>query len=96
MWSVVQGPELVVPLADHRRLRFVVERGEEAREIFVEISGTAAACDPYALPYPVSAAVRTDGLSAVEHYLAEGDPPAIIEVGTNGIWSSIVPTCSGL
>lgn len=84
MWDVVRGPELVAPLADHRRLRFTARQAGEVREIFVEISGTAAACNPDTLPFPISEIVRTDGAHAVEHYLAVGDPPAVISVSTTG------------
>ena len=92
MWEVVEGPERAPSLADHRRLRFTVRQGDEARQIFVEISGTAAACDADSLPYPISEAVRTDGLHAVERYISEHDPPEVIRVTTSGTWSSIAPS----
>jgi hypothetical protein len=43
------------------------------------------------LPSPISDAVHTDGRHAVERYLAEGEPPAIIRVSTTGTWPSITP-----
>lgn len=97
MWTIIEGPEEIPPLKDHHCLRFVIERGEDRRELFVEISGTAAACDPDTLPSPVGDAVRTNGLDAVQRYVEEAnrdgtEPPSTIEITTTGEWKRIAPT----
>ena len=91
MWQILSGPELVAPIADHRRLRFVIGSDRAVRELHVEISGTAASSAPGSLPLPIGDAVRTDGRDAVERYLADGKPPAIIRISTTGMSPSIAP-----
>ena len=91
VWEILSGPELVAPIADHRRLRFLIGSDLAVRELHAQISGTAAACAPDSLPSPIGEAVRTDGRHAVERYLAEGEPPAIIRISTTGMWPSITP-----
>ncbi len=91
VWQILSGPELVAPIADHRRLRFVIGSDLAVRELYVEISGTAAACAPDSFPSLIGEAVRTDGRDAVERYLAQGEPPAIIRISTTGMEPSITP-----
>jgi hypothetical protein len=74
MWQILSGADLVVPLADHRRLRFVVGSETAVREVYVEISGSAVASDPKTLPSSIGEAVRTDGRDAVKRYPCRGRP----------------------
>jgi hypothetical protein len=46
---------------DHHRFRFIVLDDDGASEIYVEISGTAMACEPDALPTPLGEVIRTRG-----------------------------------
>jgi hypothetical protein len=91
MWEMLSGPELVDPVADHRRLRFVVGSEQAMRQVHVEISGTAAASSADTLASPIREAVLTDGRDALERYIAGGDPPPVIRLTTTGIWPSIAP-----
>ena len=91
MWQILSGADLVVPLADHRRLRFVVAARPPCARCTSRFSGSAVASDPKTLPSPIGEAVRTDGRDAVERYLAEGEPPATIRISTTGMWPSIAP-----
>lgn len=96
MWRIIEGPEPVAPLGDHHRFRFVVERNDARRELFVHISGTVAASDVDTLPSPIDEAVRTNGLDTAQRYVDEINrdgtaPPSAIEVNTTGEWLQIAP-----
>jgi hypothetical protein len=45
-WTIASGPEEVEPVADHTRLRYILRRNGEEREVFVEVSGTAWVSEP--------------------------------------------------
>ena len=89
MWNIIEGPIEVAPIADHRRFLCVIEKGEKRQEVYAEISGTAAACNPRTLPSPVDEMVVTEGRAAVERYLADDDPPGVIQIHTLG-WRPVV------
>ena len=91
VWEILSGPQLVAPIADSPSPAILIGSDLAVRELHVEISGTAAACAPDSLPSPIGEAVRTDGRDAVERYLGEGEPPAIIRISTTGMWPSIAP-----
>src|SRR4051812_38990555 len=88
MWQVVEGPASVAPLADHHRYLYMLQRGKERRELYVELSRTLAACAPETLPSPLGHMVTTRGLLAVERYLSDDEPPVIVQVHTEG-WRPI-------
>lgn len=81
-WVVVNGPEEAPPLADHRRFRFVVRRGDQEREVFVEFSGTVARTDPDSLASPLGGHVRSRGRSVLDSCAQRTEPPARIIVNT--------------
>jgi hypothetical protein len=88
MWKITEGPTLVEPLADHHRYLYVIERGVERRELYTELSGTVAACAPETLPDPLGELVTTHGRAAVERYLIDDEPPAVVRVHTAG-WQPV-------
>ncbi|MGZ8707477.1 MAG: hypothetical protein ACXW0R_08835 [Gaiellaceae bacterium] len=63
-----------------------IRRGDEARCVLVEVTGTASAIHDRggSLPDETSRAVESEGLSEVERVLGEADPPRVIQCGTNG------------
>jgi hypothetical protein len=83
-WKLQRGPELVAPLGDHTRYRYVLAQGEDTRDVFVEISGTAGAVDPATLPSPLDEVVSSRGASLVNANLDRIEPPARIAVHTAG------------
>jgi hypothetical protein len=89
LWTVISGPEEVLPVADRRRYRWVVARGEDRREVFVEVSGSASATEPSSLPFPLEEAVRSRGASELVKLLDRTEPPARIVIDTGRV--TIVP-----
>lgn len=89
-WSLVSGPAEVPPLADHRRYQYVVERRDERREVFVEVTGTAAAVDPHTLPSPLDEAVTSRGASELLRLLERGVAPTRIVISTREV--TVVPS----
>ena len=81
-WTIVLGPEEVRPLADHARYRYVFERDDDTQEVFVEITGTAAATDARTLPSPLDDAVSTRGASELVDLAERGIAPARIVIDT--------------
>src|SRR3954452_344008 len=79
-WTIHSGPQLVEPYADHTRYQYVLERGEDTRDVFVEISNTAAAVDPATLPSPIDEAVKSKGETLVARNLHRLDPPVRIAI----------------
>lgn len=88
-WTIASGPEEVEPLADRIRLRWVLRRDGEEREVFVEVSGAAWASDPDSLPSRIGEVVRSEGRSEVERHLARHEPPSRLLVTTVGV--TVVP-----
>jgi hypothetical protein len=88
MWNVIEGPIPAAPQADHHRYLYVIEREADRRELYVELSGTVAACAPETLPDPVGEMVTTNGRAAVERYLNDEEPPGIVRVHTAG-WEPV-------
>lgn len=94
MWNIIEGPIPVAPLADHDRYLYVIERGAERRELYAELSGTVAACAPETLADPVGEMVTTRGRAAVERYLSDDEPPAIVRIHSAG-WQPLYRELSG-
>jgi len=88
-WTIASGPEEVAPVADHTRLRYVLRRDGEEREVFVELSGTAWASEPDSLPSPLDDVVRSRGRLEVERHLDRHEPPSRLIVTTGGV--TVVP-----
>jgi hypothetical protein len=84
-WTIVSGPEEVPPVADHRRFHYVIERRAERREVFVEVTGTAASSDPRTLPSPLDDAVSSHGASELVELLERGIAPARIVISTTAV-----------
>jgi hypothetical protein len=61
-----------------------IRRGEDARRVLVEITGTARAVDQDSLLEETRQAIESEGRSQVERVLSEDTPPTIIQCGTNG------------
>jgi hypothetical protein len=89
----ITGPASVAPLADHHRFRFIVLDDDGKSEIYVEISGTAMACEPDALPSPLGEVVRTRGRCLVERAVeAGGELPERFVVGSESVTTPIEGT----
>ena len=85
-WLLEAEPEQVRPIGDGERWRYVVHDGAgERRDVFVELSGTVAACDPSGLPSPIDEAARTLGRSVIEASVDRLEPPAVITVTTHDV-----------
>jgi hypothetical protein len=89
LWVVVGGATPVPATADHQRFELVFGRGDDRRQVFLEITGTAAACEPSTLPPAVAEAIATRGLSVAPLLLDRVEPPAKIVVSSTTI--TIVP-----
>jgi hypothetical protein len=84
-WTISSGPEQLAPLADHVRFHYCVALGQEAKDVFVEISGSAMASDPGSLPSPVGEAVATRGRSVLECHLDRAEPLANIVISSSSV-----------
>lgn len=81
-WSIVSGPDSVSSTADQSLFRYVVRRGDEEREVFVELTGTVARTEPKTLPSPHDEHVRSQGRSILEAAAGRREPPARMVVST--------------
>lgn len=81
-WEIEGDPQSVAPYAEHSRYRYMLRRGDEHREVFVEVSNTACGTDPATLPSPLDEVVRTSGRSVIEANLHRLDPPARVVVNS--------------
>jgi hypothetical protein len=86
-WTISgsQGPERRLGCDSSGWLWEIVDNGN-ARRVLVEVTGTALAISERGGPLPQETreAIRTDGRSEVEKFLAEDDPPRLIVCGTMG------------
>ncbi|UUY03016.1 hypothetical protein LRS13_20415 [Svornostia abyssi] len=84
-WNIVGAPEQVLPLGAHDRYEISLEKDGAVRELFVQISYTAAACDPRTLPSPIGDLVRTRGGAFLDdRQLSRVEPPLLLVVSTLG------------
>jgi hypothetical protein len=82
-WVLVNGSDEVHPVGDGRRFRYVVEREDgEQRDVFVELTGSAAASHPDTFPSPLDEALRTKGRSVIEGCAERVEPPAVVWIDT--------------
>ncbi|RKQ86066.1 hypothetical protein C8N24_4075 [Solirubrobacter pauli] len=85
-WAIVDGPNELQPLADHRRFRWDLRRGEAKRTIVVELSGSVLASEPAFLPSMIADAVESYGRSAIEQKCLDArDATSILKVTTTGL-----------
>lgn len=61
-----------------------LRRGDDARQVLVEISRTALAADEQALPTDTAAAIKTEGRSQLEDVVELDEPPRVIVCSTDG------------
>ena len=83
--------EIVGKLGPHARSGYdasgwlwEIERGDEAKRVLVEVTGTAHATAKEWLPRETAEAIETEGESEVSKILALDDPPRVISCGTMG------------
>lgn len=84
-WTVVSEPERLLSLGAHDRYAITLEKNGATREVFVQISYTAAACDSSTLPSPVREFVRTKGVAFLTgRELSRVEPAQLLVVHTLG------------
>lgn len=81
-WRIVGEPVQEAPTADRVRLRYPLARGDQTRDVVVELSGTVNASDPDRLSSPLDEIVATQGRSVLEERLAQVEPPQKIYVSS--------------
>jgi hypothetical protein len=83
-WNVVGGPlDHAQPGVDGRGWIWELQRGDEVRRVFVQISGTAFAVSR-GLAADTQAAIATRGGSEVDKAARLDEPPRIISCTTYG------------
>jgi hypothetical protein len=83
-WNVVGGPlDHAEPGVDGHGWIWELQRGEEVRRVFVQVSGTAFAVSR-GLAHDVEAAIATRGGSEVDKAARLDDPPRMISCTTAG------------
>lgn len=68
-WTIATRPEEVAVVVGHVRLRYVLRRDSEERDVFVEAAGTAWPSEPTSLLSPIDEVVFSRGRSQVERHL---------------------------
>jgi hypothetical protein len=84
-WVIVEGPiDHSEPGVDGRGWLWQIQREEEQRGVFVEVSGTALSSDPTGLARETAEAIATRGGAALDHVLDLDEPPGVIRCTTTG------------
>lgn len=86
-WRVIGEPQQVSSVRDGVRWRYVMERddGKRRDDVFVELSGTAAASAPESFPSPLDEAVGTRGRSVLERGADRVEPPSVVWIDSEKI-----------
>jgi TIR domain-containing protein len=85
LWTLLEGPTPIRPVADHYRVELIFVRNGERRPVYVDVSGTAAASELSTLSPTIAEAIRTAGRSLSPSLLRRGEPPQRILVSTKNI-----------
>lgn len=83
-WTITAGPlDHAEPGVDGRGWLWEIQRGDEARRVFIEVSGTALASTK-GLARDTKFAIATRGASLIDELLELEDPPRLIKCSTAG------------
>lgn len=83
-WVVVGGPlDHAEPGVDGRGWIWEIQRGDEVRRVFVQVSGTALAVRS-GLAADTEAAIATRGGSEIDKVARLDDPPRVVSCTTLG------------
>ena len=84
-WTIDgQGEQHARAGVDAQGWLWELRRGDDARQVLVEISRTALGVEEQALPSDTAAAIKTEGRSQLVDVVELDEPPRVIVCSTDG------------